>query len=588
MLTDDLLLQVMKPARYIGEEWNVCRKDFDGADFKFALCFPDLYEIGMSNLGVRILYGVLNAYPHAACERFFAPAADWEKILRDRGQELSSLESGRNLRDFDVVGFSLGFELGYTTVLNMLELGGIPLLSSQRTEDYPLVIGGGPCAFNPEPMHAFFDLFIIGEAEEAIVEFCSLYRQCKKRLKSAAMRKQDFLIQCASIEGVYVPSLYEVRFDSKGMTVEFKPRVNGVASMVRKRIIKDFNSSFFPAEWLVPYIQIVHDRVTLEIMRGCPNTCRFCQARQQYFPFRVRSPEKIIELAKASYARTGYEEISLGGLSVSDYPGLGALFEALIGYFKDKGVGLSLPSIKAKTVVGDVSCLIATIKKTGLTFAPEAGSEKLRNLLSKNFNLNEFFGVLTKAYEGGYQHVKLYFMIGVPFETEADIEAIVELAAGVSELKRKINKGAAQVNISINVLIPKPHTPLQWFKMDTLESLEQKQRYLKSKAARFHKLKLTFHDHRMSLMEAILSRGDRRLSPVIARVFKEGARLEGWDENFVFDRWIRAFREEAIDADFYLRAKACDEILPWDFIDVGVSKEHLREEYVSLTAQGPV
>jgi len=586
-MLDDILLQVNKPGRYIGQEWNLPKKDFDKADVKFALCFPDLYEIGMSNLGIRIIYAILNNLPDVVCERFFSCAPDMEKILRDKKMEIYSLESKKRLREFDFVGFSLGHELNYTNVLNILELGSIPLKSTFRNHNYPLVIGGGPCALNPEPLHEFFDLFVLGEAEEAILEIIDVYRKCKVKFKASGMNKQDLLVMLSHIEGVYAPALYEVRYNHEGKIEEFKSRTNAIPPKIKKRFIKDLNSAYFPSDWLIPYIQIVHDRITLEIMRGCPNSCRFCQARSQYFPFRQRELNNILNLADSAYKHTGYEEVSLCGLSVSDFSGIEELLKRLIGLFKENAVSISLPSIKPKSMIANISSLIASIKKTGLTFAPEAATERLRKIINKDFNTEEFFEVVQQVYISGYQSIKLYFMIGLPFEREEDLDGIIDLSSRTLELRKKAGKGLAQVNpaharrggvnVSINTLIPKPHTPFQWLKMEQVEGIKYKQDYLKRKI-RNTRLRLSLRNPQMSFLEGVFSRGDRRLSQVIFSAFNRGARFDAWDNYFVFDRWMDAFKEADIDPNFYLQDKSKDEFLPWDFLDVGISKEALIKE----------
>lgn len=573
-MLDDILLNIQKPARYIGQEWNTPKKDFSGSAVKFALCFPDLYEVGMSNLGLRILYGILNNMPQVSCERFFTPAEDMQNILRQRHIELSSLETYRPLKEFDLVGFSLGHELNYTNVLSMLELGGLPLESSLRGHRHPLIIAGGPCVLNPEPMHEFFDLFVIGEGEEVVPEIIATYQRLRESFRFGKIRKHELLEELANIEGVYAPSLYEVAHDERGRIKEFKPRSEGVPLKIRKRFIRDLDAAYFPQEWLTPYIQTIHDRITLEIMRGCPNHCRFCQARLQYFPYRLRSRNNIMELACNTFKFSGYEEMALGGLSVSDYPDIEELLKNLIGFFKAKGVAVSLPSIKPNTMVGALSSLIATVKKTGLTFAPEAASERLRKILNKNFDLADFFQTVEQAYRSGYQRIKLYFMIGLPSEEDEDLDAIVAFARQASELRRKSKQAPAQVNISINTLIPKPHTPFQWLKMEGLEGMKRRHTYLKSKI-KSGRLELNLHNPYMSMLEGLLCRGDRRLSKVILAAFRQGARFDAWADHFRFDLWMNAFAECGIEPDAYLRERPKEEILPWDFLDMGISKEQL-------------
>jgi radical SAM family uncharacterized protein len=578
MELDNLLLQVNKPARYIGQEWNVSNKNFNDAAVRFALCFPDLYEVGMSNLGIRIIYDILNAQPDVLCERFFSVSDDLEDKLREGGKNILSLESQKPLKEFDLIGFSLESELDYTNVLRILDLGGIPLNAAERGSNYPLVIGGGTCALNPEPMHQFFDLFLVGEAEELIVEFIDNYRKYKPSLAEGRLSKEKLLFLLSQVEGVYVPSFYETSVSCEGKMLEFRPKIEGIARRIKKRIVRDLEKARFPARWLVPYIQIIHDRVTLEIMRGCPNRCRFCQARNQYYPFRLRSQEELLRLAESAYIHSGYEELSLLGLSVSDYPGIEKLLEALNSLFRNKAVSISLPSVKPKAHVGRLSSEIAKVKKTGLTFAPEAGSVRMREILGKDFDEDDFFRSLEEAYAAGYQHVKLYFMIGIPGESEEDLDKIIDFSVRVSELKRKVKGSPAQVNISINALIPKPHTAFQWFPMPAPEVIRQKQDYLKAKC-RNRRLKLTFHSIQMSFLEAVLSRGDRRLSSVIFEAFKNGAKFDAWGDHFSLDKWNEAFRKNGIDGLDYLKARSPQDILPWDFIDIGMDREELLREY---------
>jgi len=577
-MIEDILLQVHRPAQYLGNEWNAARDKLRPGAISFALGFPDLYEVGMSNLGLRIIYGILNNIPDLACERFFAPEADMEAVLRNGKRRLFSLESNQELGSFDILGFSLGSELNYTNVLNILDLAGLSLDSASRGHELPLVIGGGPCTLNPEPMHEFFDLFIIGEAEEAILELIEAYRKYKDDYKSGRMPKQELLLELSRIEGVYAPALYSVEYDRSGELTSFSPKNKTLPLKIKKRVVRDFDSAYFPCDWLVPYVQIVHDRISLEIMRGCPNRCRFCQARSQYYPLRIRSREKVLALADLAYSNTGYEELSLAGLSVGDYPGLEKLVEELTRGFKERAVNLSLPSLKARSLLGNVSTLIAKIKKTGLTFAPEAGSERLRQLLAKDFSVEEFTKAVEEAYAAGYQHLKLYFLIGLPKESEQDLRQIIDFARMASELRRKVNGGAAQVNISINPLIPKPHTPLQWLKMEGMDAVRQKQDFLRSRTKN-KRLKLNFHNLQMGFLEGVLSRGDRRLSRVILAAYKKGARFDAWSNYFLFSRWQEAFSDEGIDPLFYLGEKSTASLLPWDFIDTGIKKEHLLEEF---------
>lgn len=572
----------MKPGRYIGREWNCSGKDFDKADCRFALCFPDLYEVGMSNLGLRIIYSLLNGIDWVYCDRVFSVGQDLELSLQKNNRELFALESGKGLKEFDFIGFSVGYELSYTNILHILKLAGLPFESSLRGKEYPLVIGGGPCTVNPEPLTDFFDLFIIGEAEEVLPQLLEVYRRYKPDFKSARISKEGLLAKFSAIEGVYVPCLYAVSYTGEGKIESFRSRLEGTTGRIQKRFLKEFNLSNLPASWLVPYIEIVHDRLAIEVMRGCPNSCRFCQARQIYYPFRQRNHERVLELADKMYCATGYDEISLVGLSVSDYKGLDTLCRDLVNNFRDKAVAISLPSIKPQVLLGDVSSRIAMIKKTGLTFAPEAGTQRLRQALGKTFDTEVFFAALEKAYASGYQHVKLYFMIGLPQESRQDLDAIIELSSQVSELSRKISGRPAQVNISINTLIPKPHTAFQWLAMEGLDSIKEKQDYLKAKAARNKRLKLSFHDRFMSFIEAVLSRGDRRLSCVIKSAYEKGCRFDAWSDHFKFDNWLSAFQSCGLDPEIYLKERPFEEILPWDFIHMGLPKEILIPEARAL------
>jgi radical SAM family uncharacterized protein len=581
-MINDSLLGIRKPARYIGQEWNVSKKDFAAAVIRFVICFPDTYEVGMSNLGLRILYAVLNNIEDVCCERSFAPAADMELFLRQNNTPLWSLESQRSLSDFDMIGFSLGYELGYTNVLNMLDLCSIPLRSQDRDRRFPLIIGGGPAVMNPEPVADFFDLFVIGEGEDVIAELIEVYRRNKEPFRSGRLSKESLLLECAQVPGVYAPSLYTVAYDQQGTIAAFSPTQVSVPEVVVKRVVKDLNASLFPVRWLTPYIQVVHDRITLEISRGCPNRCRFCQARSQYYPLRYRTADTAFSLACQAYRNSGYEEISLSGLSVSDYPQLKQLLTPLIAEFKSKGVGFSLPSIKPKSFLGDISGLIATIKKTGLTFAPEAATDVLRQRIGKDFDSEEFFSVLEGILPLGYQHVKLYFMIGLPGETEEDVAGIADFAQTVSGLGKKVIGRPIEVNISVNTVIPKPHTAFQWLPMISSVESAAKQSLVRSRL-KSRKLKVSFHQNDMSYLEGIFSRGDRRLAAVIERAFRAGCRFDGWQEQFKPGLWRQAFEQCGIEPQRYLRARPLDEILPWDFIDVGIPKEYFVEEYKKLS-----
>jgi len=577
-MIEDLFLSIHKPAQYMGNEWNSSKKNFASASVSLALGFPDLYEVGMSNLGLRIIYGLVNEVEEFVCERFFAPEVDMDAALRAANKRLFSLESRRELIDFDLLGFSLGSELNYTNVLSILDLAGLPLESALRNQQFPLVIGGGPSVLNPEPIADIFDLFIIGEAEEAIVELLNLYKNLKVDYKSGKLSKAELLIQLSKIAGVYVPSLYALDYNAAGEIVAFYPKVKGMPLKIKKRIVKDFDAAYFPSSWIVPYVTTVHDRVTLEIMRGCANHCRFCQARTQYYPLRIRSKERVINLANLACAASGYEELSLTGLSVSDYPGLETLVFELMQLFKEDCVNLSLPSLKAKALLGEVATLIAKVKKTGLTFAPETGTPRLRQALAKDFSEEDFFKAISAAFAAGYQHLKLYFLIGLSGETNVDLDGIIDFVNRSSEAKRKISGSAAQINVSINPLIPKPHTPLQWSKMETIAAIQEKQSYLRLHCKN-RRIKFNFHSFQMGFLEGVLSRGDRKLSKVILSAYRKGAKFDAWSNYFSFNKWLEAFSDCGIDPQVYLNEKSVTSILPWDFIDMGIDKEDLLAEY---------
>lgn len=576
-MSDDLLLSVRRPARYLGNEWNVTRKDPLGVKIHIALCFPDLYEVGMSNLGIRILYGLLNNQTDVFCERVFAPAPDYEEILRQKKMKLFSLESKKALSEFDFIGFSLSCELNYTNLLNLLDLAGIPLRSDQREEDYPLIIAGGAAATNPEPLADFIDLFVIGEAEEAVLEVLQAYRQLQQKTPYGRPSKKDCLKDFVQIKGVYIPSFYAVTYHGDGRIKEFLPKAGeGASGKVQKLFLKDLNSAFYPSNWLVPHTEIIHDRITLEVMRGCPNQCRFCQARAIYFPYRYRNYENLIALARHLYQASGYEEIALTGLSVSDYSQLEVLLKELNQIFREKKVNISLASLRANTMLKRLISLVSAVKKPGLTFVPEAATLRLRKVLNKSFDEEDFFSVLKEAYQHGYQHIKLYFMIGLPSEEKKDLDAIIDLAEVASELRREAVGRSARVNVSIATLIPKPHTPFQWLAMEGIELIQEKQEYLKKRSRDKHSLKLKFHNPQTSFLECLLSRGDRRIAEVILKAWQRGARLDAWDEHFSLERWEAALGEVGLDGQFYVN-RHCkeEEIFPWDFIDTGIEKAHL-------------
>ncbi len=558
-LTKELLLSVMKPARYIGGEVGIVKKDLSRVDVKVCLCFPDIYEIGMSHLGLRILYDLINRRDDCAAERVFSPWVDMEERLKTFKIPLFSLESRTAVRDFDILGFSLQYELSYTNVLNILFLSGIPIRSSERAEDDPLVIAGGSCCINPEPMSEFIDCFCIGEGEEVILEVIEVYKQHKM---SAKKDRLELLKSLSGIEGVYVPSLYA---DSP------KP--------VSKRYVKDLDKVLDIEHWIVPYIDIVHDRVGIEIMRGCPNSCRFCQARTSFYPLRILSAEKILETVRRLYRKTGYEEISLLSLSSSDHPQLDIIVKGLIEEFKNKGVSISLPSLRPRHLIGELSKLFSSLKKTTLTFAPEAGSERLRRVINKNIDIDELFSVARQAYQAGYRLLKLYFMIGLPTERKEDLEAIRDMCVNLSRMKKEIDGHPASLNVAISNFVPKPHTPFQWQPFVPVDEISQKQDFLRDSFRRSKgMIHLKFHGARMSYLEAVLARGDRRICEVISRAFEAGARFDAWNDMFNFSLWMDAFSASAVDPERYLIEKDHSAPLSWDFIDMGIPRENLIRE----------
>ncbi len=580
---EELLLTVRKPGRYIGGEWNAVKKVWTDARTTVLLAFPDTYEVGMSYLGMKILYGILNDRDDCLCERVFAPWPDFEKVLRENNISLFSLESRKPIREFDIIGFSLAFELGYTNVLNILDLGGIPVRSSARSDDDPIIIAGGPSCYNPEPMAEFIDAFIIGDGEEVIAELIDAYKEMRG---AGGGVRGKILKEFAKIKGVYVPSLYKVEYNNDGTISRFTTAEDGVSAKIEKRIVKDLDKAFYPTKQIVPNVQIVHDRIAIEIMRGCKHACNFCQASATYRPCRERSKEAVLELAKEAYAMTGYDEISLLSLSSGDYSCIMGVIEELNKEFSKKYVSISVPSLRIEGIAKELPDLISKVKKAGLTFAPEAGSEDLRKVLRKDIDIEKLFLAAMESFKRGWKRVKLYFMIGLPGENEKNIMDIAELVHKISELKRQVDHKPAAVAVSINAFVPKPHTPFQWKAMDRAEELEGKRTLLRNNM-RSRLTELSFHPFKMSYIEAVLSRGDRRVSDAILGAWKNGARFDGWQDVFDFNTWASAFRSSGIDADFYVyRTREMDEVLPWDFIDVGLKKEILLS--IFKACQNPI
>lgn len=572
-----LLQKVQKPGRYVGGETKSVVKDKKDVDVRFAFCFPDLYEIGMSHLGIKILYGAMNEIPYFWCERVFAPWVDMEAQLREKNIPLYALESGDAVKDFDFIGFTLQYELSYTNVLNMLRLAGIPLRSADRTELFHIVVGGGPCACNPEPLADFFDIFFLGDGEEVDIEVMELYRQCKKEGRD----KHNFLLRAAQIEGVYVPSLYDVEYNLDGTVKAYFPK-EGAPAKVRKRVVNDMDSAYFPESFPVPLIDIVHDRVSVEVLRGCIRGCRFCQAGFLYRPFRERSIETIDKHCRAMCASTGYDEISLSSLSTSDYGRLNELLDYLHRWTETEKVSLSLPSLRVDNFSPELMKRVNSVRKSGLTFAPEAGSQRLRDVINKNVTEEELLRTVNVAFTEGWTRIKLYFMIGLPTETMEDVLEIVELGKKVVDAfyrnKEKPKGKGVEVSLSAAAFVPKPFTPFQWFGQDTMETLQEKQRGLKS-GNHSKRVNVSYHGAQTSFLEAVFARGDRRLGGVLENALNRGLHFDGWDECFDFDSWMESFAVCGVDPAFYAtRTRAFDEIFPWDHLDYGISKEFLQEE----------
>ena len=581
-----VLKSVTKPGRYIGGEYNRIMKDKADVKCRFAFCFPDTYEIGMSNLGVRILYEALNREPRVWCERAYAPWPDMQEKMEEYSIPLAALESGDALSEFDLVAFSLQYELCYTAALNMIKLAGFPLLAEDRGEECPIIIAGGPCVYNPEPVADFFDLINIGEGEETLVEISRLYIEMKE---NGSYTRDCFLRAASHIEGVYVPSLYSIAYNADGTIASFEPKYPDVPRTIKKRIVSDLDNAPYPEKPVMPYIETVHDRIVLEVYRGCIRGCRFCQAGMVYRPIREKSPETLCKLAKCLYENTGYDEISLISLSISDYSELPKLTNDLLEWTDDAHVSLSLPSLRVDSFSDELMKRVSSVRTGGLTFAPEAGTQRLRDVINKNVTEEDLMRSVGIAFRGGKNNVKLYFMNGLPTETTEDIEGIADLAQKVVLEYYKLPKSerprGVGVTISVACFVPKPFTPFQWEKQDSYESLIEKQRHL-AECITDKKIRYTYHDARVSRIEAVLARGDRRVAGAIAKAVELGANLEAWDEYFDYDRWLCAFELAGVEPDFYTtRGFGEGEILPWDMIDIGVTKEYLLRERKNAYSQ---
>lgn len=573
-----ILKSVQKPGRYTGGEFGQIVKDKSKMKLRVAFCFPDTYEIGMSNLGVRILYGALNQLDDVWCERVYAPWPDMEEQMRKNNIPLFALESKDSVKDFDIMAISLQYELCYTTAVNMIDLAGLPIYARDRDENMPIILGGGPCAYNAEPVADFFDIFSIGEGEEALPELAKLYMQMKE---NGTYTKSAFLREASHLKGFYVPSLYNVEYNDDGTIKLFEPKYEDVPKKVEKRVVEDLNTSYFPLKPIMPYIETVHDRIMLETFRGCIRGCRFCQAGMVFRPVREKSAEVLNKQAKAIYENTGYTEISLTSLSISDYSCLHEATDMLLEWTNPKKVNLSLPSLRADSFTKELMRKVSSIRSSGLTFAPEAGTQRLRDAINKNLYEEDLMNAVRLAFEGGKSQVKLYFMNGLPTETYEDIEGISTLAKRVVDEFYKMPirpKKPVSVTVSVSCFVPKPHTPFQWEPQNSLEELRSKQMFLAEKITD-KKIRYNWHEAKLSRLEAVFSKGDRKLSKAIAEAVKRGMKFDAWDEYFSYDNWMDVFATCGIDPDFYAtRRMSYDEILPWDVIDIGVNKSFLISE----------
>lgn len=582
-LDDEILLNIEKPARYIGGEVNSVMKDKEKVDIRFAMCFPDVYEIGMSHLGIQILYDMFNRRGDTWCERVYSPWSDLDKVLREKNIPLFALESQDPVRDFDFLGITIQFEMCYTNILQILELSHIPLHASERTAADPFVIGGGPCTYNPEPLAEFFDIFYIGEGETVYDELLDVYKSWKGSGKS----RKEFLEMAAQIEGLYIPSFYDPVYNEDGTLKSFSPNNVHAPAAVKKQVVMDVTDASYPMKPVVPFIKATQDRVVLEIQRGCIRGCRFCQAGMIYRPTRERNVDKLKEYARAMLKNTGHEEISLSSLSSSDYSGLKELVTFLIDEFKGKGINISLPSLRIDAFSLDVMSRVQDIRKSSLTFAPEAGSQRMRNVINKGLTEEDILDGAGQAFEGGWSKVKLYFMLGLPTETEEDMREIARLSDRVArryyEIPKEQRNGKCQITASSSFFVPKPFTPFQWAPMCTAEGYMRRAEIVKEE---FHaqlnrkSLKYNWHDAQVTVLEGVMARGDRKVGKVIEEAYRLGCLFDSWTESFRNELWIQAFENTGIDPSFYnLRERSEEELFPWDFIDTGVSRSFLRSEW---------